>query len=182
MRSVLRSDKPYWVYLMLTGQKTIEVGKDFPQAEDWDGTLDIYCSKDKKSFNRIPAADREWMRKYLGKVALKFVCNNIAKYKYDIGGVDIDDDERLQTMLTWEEINIYANGQTLYGLYMSDLQVYDAPKELGEFARKCDGNCKIGNKMCAKLKDHRLDVWANCDSLLPLTRPPQSWQYVEVVE
>lgn len=33
MRHVLRSIKPYWVYLILKGKKTVEVGKNIPKAE-----------------------------------------------------------------------------------------------------------------------------------------------------
>lgn len=59
MKSVIRSAKPYWIYLILTGKKTIEVGKDFPKSKDWNKVVEMYCSKDMKSFNRVLKKERE---------------------------------------------------------------------------------------------------------------------------
>ena len=81
MKSVLRSVKPYWIYLILIGKKKVEVGKNYPKSSEWNKVVEMYCSKDMKSFNRIPAEDREWMRKYLGKVACRFVCDRIEKLR-----------------------------------------------------------------------------------------------------
>lgn len=61
MKSVLRSIKPYYLYLIITGRKTVELGKDFPVSPEWDRKVELYCSKDKKSFKRIPEEDREWI-------------------------------------------------------------------------------------------------------------------------
>lgn len=58
MQSVLRSIKPYWLYLILIGKKTVEVGKDFPKSASWNREVYLYCSKDRKSFNRIPKEDK----------------------------------------------------------------------------------------------------------------------------
>ena len=37
----------------LQKEKTIEVRKDYPKASDWNKVTPIYCSKNRKSFNRI---------------------------------------------------------------------------------------------------------------------------------
>ncbi len=178
MKSIIRSAKPYWIYLIITGKKIIEVGKDSPKAKDWNRIVEMYCSKDMRSFNRIPEQDRSWMRKYLGKVACRFVCDRIDEYAYDIyDGVDIDDDDLLETCLDREEINIYAKGKTLYGLHITDLKIYDTPKELGEFNgfKKCIA-CKVsGYKVSACIHDE------NCMIPVPITRAPQSWCYVEEI-
>ena len=151
MKSILMSYSPYWYYLTGERIKKIECRKVKPTSKDWNGTIECYMTKDEKSFNRIPKEFQEKYRKHFGKVGMRFVCNNIATYKYDLDGVDIVADERLKTMLTRKEINIYAHGKTVYGLHISNLRIYDAPRELSEF-------------VCRKR----------------LTSPPQSWCYVEV--
>ncbi|MCH5315448.1 MAG: hypothetical protein J1E81_06010 [Eubacterium sp.] len=171
MKAVLRSAKPYWIYLMLTGKKKIEVGKDFPKSADWDKTVELYCSNDKRSFNRIPEKDREWMRKYLGKVACRFICLKLEKFT--VGSLRCDDIEELACLSYSEMLNYFykpneLDGKTVkfgYAWHISDLQIYDTPKVLGEFKQKVK---KCTNGVYYSVKK-------------PLTRPPQSWQYVEVL-
>ena len=64
---------------------------------------------------------------------------------------------------------------------MKDLVIYEKPKELGEFKKECNGVClnREKNIYCQKVIDKRLDVWVKCDCKIPLTRPPQSYCYVE---
>lgn len=173
-KAVLRSVKPYWIYLILTGKKTVEVGKDFPKSLDWDKVVYLYCSKDKKSFNRIPEKDREWMRKYLGKVACRFVCDRIDKYecynelpydKYNLPKSLLKD-----MCLICHDVDKYGAGAPLYGWHISDLKIYDEPKELGEFKKTCKHekyNPPCYPKSCNDCMGNRFE------------RPPQSWCYVE---
>lgn len=83
MKSILRRIKPYWFYLICEGIKKIEVGKDYPKnkewQEEWNRGVELYCSKDMRSFNRIPKEHREKYRKYLGKVGARFVCDKVIK-------------------------------------------------------------------------------------------------------
>ena len=105
-----------------------------------------------------------------GKVIGELVCDEVYEWKYDYcDGVDIDDDLILDTCLDREDINIYAKGKTLYGWHISDLKIYDKPKELSEFKTGCKG-CKERDTYHCKFY---------CCSERPLTRPPQSWCYVE---
>nr|DAG51320.1 MAG TPA: helix-turn-helix domain-containing protein [Bacteriophage sp.] len=193
MKAVLRSIKPYWLYLILTGKKTIEVGKSCPKSKDWNKVVEMYCSKDIRSFNRIPEKDREWMHKYLGKVAGLFVCDDITKIvtwqrtwfdilQHPIGTTTeygIWNDDFKQMCLTWKEINDYGKKKPLYGWHISQLKIYDKPKELKEFGRKCDYASEIHCRDCLILGD-----WDNCCGVMckPLTRPPQSWCYVQELE
>ena len=76
-KSVLRSIKPYWLYLIIVGRKTVEVSKKKPSDEGFDGLVFLYCSHDLASFKRIPEEARGWMSEFLGKVACVFECKNI---------------------------------------------------------------------------------------------------------
>ena len=60
---------------------------------------------------------------------------------------------------------------TFYGWHISDLVIYDEPKELSEFKTLCTKNidCYLCNRY-----DH---IRKNCNSTI--TKPPQSWCYVE---
>lgn len=74
-------------------------------------------------------------------------------------------------------------GKHFYGWHISDLKIYDKPKELNEFKtppcekpEKACGNCKW------LVKINTPDVY-ECECYVedgrPITRPPSSWQYVE---
>lgn len=84
-----------------------------------------------------------------GKVIGEFVCDEI----YDCRDLLLGD-----ICLTVEEWLKYTDGHKgiVYGWHISDLKIYDKPKELSEFS-------KYG-----------------FDEPVPLKRPPQSWMYVEV--
>lgn len=111
------------------------------------------------------------------KVIGEFICDKVYKWDYDYcDGVDIDDDLIVDTCLDREDINIYAKGKTLYGWHISDLKIYDKPKELSEL---------WGRKNC--LAADTVECW-NCFAACreingrryqPLSRPPQSWCYIE---
>ena len=86
-----------------------------------------------------------------------------------------------ESCLTEEELLTYSNGKTLYGWHISDLMIYDKPKELSEFYRPCSysGICYSCNRFRPNgtPNDKPNDF---CDGAI--TRPPQSWQYVEEIE
>lgn len=191
MKAVLRSIKPYWLYLILTGKKTIEVGKSCPKSKDWNKVVEMYCSKDIRSFNRIPEKDREWMHKYLGKVAGLFVCDDITKIvtwqrtwfdilQHPIGTTTeygIWNDDFKQMCLTWKEINDYGKKKPLYGWHISQLKIYDKPKELKDFLLPCGGKICWG---CNLLNVKEADCINRGKRYA--TRPPQSWCYVQELE
>lgn len=88
--------------------------------------------------------------------------------------------------LTFDEIKAYigCDKEKFYGWHISDLVIYDKPKELNEFYKKCDNGC--GNN-CEHWKYVRVnadefDMDCDCAELLPITCPPQSWCYIEELE
>lgn len=182
MKSVLMSISPYWYYLIGEHIKTIEVRKTIPRANDWNGTVECYMTNDKNSFARIPKEFQEKYAPHMGKVGMKFVCDDVFACKYDYSdGVDIDDDSLLFARLERDEINIYAKGKTIYCWSISDIKIYGRPKELEEFFRPCpfpNGDNYSGDCMrCDFLADN--DYGGVCTYVI--TRPPQSWCYVEEV-
>lgn len=158
MKSVLISIKPYWFYLICERLKTIEIRKTFPKSVDWDRRTYLYCTKDMKSFNKIPYDKKEKYHKFFGKVGASFVVDFIV----DISIKYSDPDNRLSkrefpyTCMTDKEIIDYlGNGGKGYAWHISELKIYDDPKSLKYFYHY---GVKRGSKV---------------------TRPPQSWCYVD---
>ena len=160
MKSVLISIQPKWCELIANGKKTIEIRKTMPKIET-PFKCYIYCTK--KFYKK---GDGYFQGKYCGKVIGEFVCDKIQNL-FSNSQFWIDEDIVNKTCLNNYEIRKYANGAyKIYGWHISDLTIYDKPKELSEFYTEC------------KYEINYKDDWSNDK---PLTRPPQSWCYVKEV-
>lgn len=84
-----------------------------------------------------------------------------------------------QSCVSWEEMRKYigAGITKFYGWHISDLKIYDKPKELGNFW-KAD-KCPYATESGCTYKYHcfRAGQTQRCGETL--TRPPQSWCYVQ---
>jgi hypothetical protein len=86
-----------------------------------------------------------------------------------------------KTVLSYDEFATYvgsrADKNSIYGWHISDLKIYDKPKELGNFW-KAD-KCPYATESGCTYKYHcfRAGQTQRCGETL--TRPPQSWCYVE---
>ena len=180
-KSVLMSIQPYWGFLIIAKakgwdiekyglyEKTVEVRKSEPKDPDWDKTTELYFSRDKKSLARIPEEYRKEVEALCGKVVAEFNCAKIDRYVPILfKGQDFYQgymDEEYQSCISHSELCKYAKGKTVYGWHISELKVYDTPKELGEFK---------GRTLVWRGMNH-IHVYE------PISRPPQSWQFVEEV-
>ena len=184
MKSILISIRPKWCQKIISGEKTIEVRKTRPKM-DTPFKCYIYCTADSPDLN-IPISQERLMRDYLetgsmkslncplgnGKVIGEFVCDRIAMIlpaNEPYGIYDIDDDYVLQTCLENGALWDYGRGGRLYGWHISNLKIYDTPRELSEFERhyECDGCDARWASECNACHDNG-----------KLKRPPQSWCYV----
>ena len=180
-KAVLISIRPKWCEKIVNGEKTTEVRKTRPKLET-PFKCYIYCTlqgcneffrvdlgRDVAKWNRGKWADRK------GKVIGEFTCDRIdrlAPANDPYGIYDIDDDYVFQTCLENGALWDYGHGTPLYGWHISDLRIYDAPRELSEFRRATDpcDSC------------HAEYTWecTDCKKLGgDIKRPPQSWCYVE---
>lgn len=153
MKSVLISIQPKWVEKIANGEKTIEVRKTAPKCE-----VPFKC----------------YIYETKGKVIGEFICDKVFllhPYTYDGGNADRERRKLIQTFegsskgneilaatcLTQDEMFDYIGaGNYGYGWHISDLKIYDEPKELSEFFTP------MGKRPSYMVE-----------------RPPQSWQYVE---
>ena len=170
-KSVLISTQPYYVFLIIAKtmgwdipqEKTIEVRKTVPKDKDWDKKVIIYCSKSKKSFAKIPKEYQSLMGRLSGKVIGEFVCDTIITDR-TFGHNPMF---KALSCMSDAEIASYCTANEMYGFHISDLVIYDKPKELSEFCKPVD--CHRGTQ-----RDNCVGCW-DCE----ITRPPQSWYYVE---
>lgn len=169
MKSVLISIQPKWCELIASGKKTVEVRKTRPKIDtpfkcyiyctssnaheclmqNEYGVKLIYCINHKTA---IPVGGQIAN----GKVIGEFVCDKIDEIGYspEMHGKYISEIENLHEVscLDFEQMFDYIADGYGYGWHISDLVIYDKPKELREFYTVC------------KTK--------------PITRPFQSWGYV----
>lgn len=199
MKSVLISIQPKWCHRIIDGEKKIEVRKTKPKLAT-PFKVYIYCSAGSYDWRKDiwatayfpPSGECTNMSQM---VIGEFVCDGIKTYYADdfVGAEDVDGTiiaepkdgefaywipEEKETCLPYEEILAYGNGKTLYGWHISDLKIYDKPKELSEFGRGCDAE-HINEIHCRDCK--KLVSFDDCCEVMckPLNRPPQSWCYVE---
>ena len=149
MKSVLISIQPKWCELIASGKKTVEVRKNRPKL---DVPFKVYIYYTKK-YDR--SGDGYFQGKYCGKVIGEFVCDETKEIRADNLVALYFNNPSEKTCVNDLEMRQYANGKNLFLWHISDLVIYDKPRELSEFS-------KYGFSH---------PVW--------LKRPPQSWCYVE---
>lgn len=167
MKSVMLSIRPKWCEKIVSGEKTIEVRKTKPKLET-PFKCYIYCTQSGVALGA-------WGKH--GKVIGEFTCDRIdrlAPANEPYGIYDIEDDYVLQTCLENGALWDYGHGTPLYGWHISNLRIYDQPRELTEFRRLCSNDLYC--EACAMYSNNN----GICNNgALPLRRPPQSWCYVE---
>ena len=174
-KAVLISIRPKWCEKIVNGEKTTEVRKTRPKLET-PFKCYIYCTLPKYPHEDFIATNYPMPQFYGGgKVIGEFTCDRIdrlAPANEPYGIYDIDDDYVFQTCLENGALWDYGHGTPLYGWDISDLRIYDMPRDLGEFQRATDpcDSC------------HAEYTWecTGCKKLGgDIKRPPQSWCYVE---
>ena len=185
MKAVLISIKPKWCELIASGKKTVEVRKTKPKLETpfkcyiyctLLGSNDFFkenCNGDIAQWNKSKMALKK------GKVIGEFVCNNLT---YIEAGYDTNGDKHLYNTAFIEQRMCISDNELHEYLYksrencggwawhISNLKIYDTPKELSEFFKACN---KPSGTDCSVCVDKRDNI---CQSI---KRPPQSWCYVE---
>ena len=144
LKPVLISVQPKWCELIATGKKTVEVRKTKPKLYT-PFKVYIYCtlSGSNEFFKENCGGDiAEWNKSKMalkkGKVIGEFVCDAVEYYTSNctvFESVLLPSPSELEEMcLTLEEFNCYGTrGKLLYGWHISDLAIYDTPKDLSEY-------------------------------------------------
>lgn len=188
-KSILMPISPLECELIASGKKTIIVQKTKPKIPT-PFKVYIYCTKEDKTpfllttYSTGNLTDSDIWKIGNGKVIGEFVCDEIKTYPYE----NYNDGEHFlpfgdleKTCLDGFKIYDYLGSKDGYGWYISDLKIYDKPKELSEFQPYCDKRCFDG-KSC---KYYEWIQWYGsdvCTRPKTMTRPPVSWCYVKAGE
>lgn len=194
MKSVLLSIRPKWCELIASGKKTIEVRKTRPKLET---PFKCYIYETKASSDMPTFVDEDGHVLYTGRgqVIGEFVCDKVVRTcgwrlrgdtqqcaKRTVSEIELPK----LACLTIDEIVDYAGSENreVAGWHISNLEIYEKPKDLSEFATLCN---KSGNR-CANCRHYLFDNdglagyrrWCDVCHRKPLARAPVSWCYVEV--
>ena len=181
-KAVLISIQPQWCELIASGKKTVEVRKGRPKLET-PFKCYIYCTKDPNlqfwTGPRYSYADdhshNAFDRCGNGKVIGEFVCSGFDEFIPTEYGIKFRRFTSLyETRLSNTELRSYLNGSPGYGWRISDLVIYDKLKDLSEFIKPCKSDlyCEV----CGMYSEFTEQCG---NKALRLSRPPQSWCYVE---
>ena len=203
-KAIMLSIHPKWVEKIANGEKTIEVRKTKPKLET-PFKCYIYCTRDKHlafmqnqtGTNLIACMDVDAAIPVggaigNGKVIGEFTCERVVPITYDGGRLWCPTNAAFSpaTCLSQAEIIAYIGDKgRCYGWHISDLRIYDTPRELSEFTPACrykndDGSCPSRRVACSYQKyDYNPDGSINLvECGRTLERPPQSWCYVDDVQ
>lgn len=161
-KAVLISIRPKWCEKIASGEKTVEVRKTRPTLET-PFKCYIYCTQGK---------DARRLRGSWGKVIGEFTCDRITNL-FANSRFWMAEDDIIRTCLSADEIRKYANGaDEIYGWHISNLCIYDTPRELSDFRRAIDS--------CDSCRAEYTWECTGCEKWSgDIKRPPQSWCYVE---
>ena len=150
MKSILISIQPKWCELIASGKKTVEVRKTRPKIET---PFKCYIYETKgKQVEHCDGCDVTFCGR--GKVIGEFICDEIEEVPENIFTPTFT---RIlaESRLTDQEMLAYKNEKTVCGWRIYAVKIYNKPKKLSEFRKYSE--------------------WLD----IPITRPPQSWCYVE---
>ena len=202
MKSILLSIKPKYVELIARGEKTIEARKTAPKEVPFKcyiyesrngGHRCKHCNEKDSCYSYAPKNVGCYNGR--GKVIGEFICDRIicSQAYFDSQGknhlTNVFPDDIKKTCLDEYDLWDYIAGKAVkanqmydgYLWHISDLKIYDKPRELSEFGRGCDAE-NMGEIHCTDCKklvsfDDICEVMCK-----PLNRPPQSYMFVEEVK
>ena len=181
MKAVMISIQPKRVEKIANGEKTIEVRKTAPKEVPFKA----YIYETQGQYIKFIHGAHTKYGYGRGKVIGEFICDKVEMVNAKCSDYDIDlfyHDCLTNGCLTEREIEKYFNvpeDRDLramkgngYVWNISDLKIYDKPKELSEFRKPCDRFLD-----CCTCRRLVRNEYMSCDN--KINRPPLSWCYVE---
>lgn len=192
MKSIILSVKPQEMANILNGEQKIIIKKTAPKETPF--KVYLYCTKGKGKrkllynpslpfSNTTISSCIDWGNDIVlnGKVVAEFVCMNVETF--NVGSLRCDDIEKLACLTYKEMVNYFykpieLNGNTqkwgkaihITDRKVTDLKIYDEPKELDNFTGVCKSSKRCGeSKICSSSQKCLYDN---------LTKPPATWMYV----
>lgn len=180
MKSVLMSIQPKWWKQICNFlgydnrrplyKKRLELRKSKPKIETPFKCF-VYETKTPLRWNK---AHNNILGGEGGYVVGEFICDYILSH-CEMANADVAEQ---MSCVPREEILKYSNGKEVFGWHISDLVIYDKPRELSEFYVVVEnedcGKCKYYDTPCESEPCNQCQGGRKY-----LTRPPQSWCYIE---
>ena len=180
MKSVLIAIRPQWVEKIASGQKTIEVRKTAPKEVPFK----CYIYETKGQYVKFTHGAHTKYGYGRGKVIGEFICDKVYSIKnrgssFSVAGEkqSVTNEIARQSCLYYDDMVSYFGNKDGFGWHISDLKIYDKPRELSEFSRPCSYS---GLCFSCKRTSFKKDGNLLCNT--KITRPPQSWMYVEELQ
>lgn len=106
------------------------------------------------------------------KVVNEWICDNITEWRICVG---IPAHLPKTACVSAEEIREYSGKdcKDISEMHITNLKIYDKPKELSEFCIPCKVSCENCKNPLY------FECWCEEKGKKIVTRPPQSWYYVE---
>lgn len=176
MKAVLMAFDAIDCNLIFNGEKTIDARKVAPNLKP-PYTVYMYMKAAKERFplwEYITAYTNSKGEIVNGsqKVVGEFVCDQTRDYiPFGLRGYELPSEWYRDMRCSKEWLDQYGGLRTLRGLHIAAPKAYDTPKELSEFKKGCND-----------MYDPQFGSYCGyCPHPCFLTRPPQSWCYVEEV-
>ena len=178
-KAVLLSIRPEWCVKILNGEKTVEIRKNRPKLKP-PFKCYIYQTKFKWLFNLLRSLELDDIADALtigfGKVIGEFVCDHIMGH-CEMANADIAEQ---QSYVRRTDIAKYSSGSEVIGWHISDLVIYDKPKDLCEFYKVGTLNASDWEyQLYDGSGDPSRRSYASYLFTRAIRKPPQSWCYVE---
>lgn len=188
MKSVLISIQPKWCELIASGKKTVEVRKTKPKLET---PFKVYIYETQGRYEDLRDCRTFKFWDIRQKVIGEFVCDEVFPLWSGYSGNNGNDCLTFNGRERYLGFEKDGSNKMGYGWHISNLVIYDKPRELSEFV--VEGDCACENCRNCKWLDRGNGYNVEDDCLLPYTnsfkkaikplfRPPQSWCYVESEE
>ena len=192
MSAIMKSISPKECERIANGEQTVLVSKTRPKIET---PFKCYiCRTTEKVEEIVEEYDsnfkllrrKKTIKKFKGKVIGEFVCDRIYEIR-NLGssfmiGNDIALTNRIarESCLWYPDLRTYLKDKKGYAWHISDIKIYDKPKELEEFYTIDES----GSDCCCGCVYHETPLAEMpCKACTAdrryLYRPPQSWCYVE---
>lgn len=193
VRKLFPKDYVGWVYIYCT--------KSRPYLVRGNGLADYLAKEYDKNYIPEPKKfeiynfeddgySAEFYDFFNGKVIARFWCDKVEEIEntYDEfrWGEEDYNTETLnpdvlyeKSCLSFEEMDKYLKGNYGYAIHITNLEIFDKPKEISEFKHlvkyKNCSNCPYNHENMDG------DICSKCEELKPLTRAPRSgWSYIEI--
>jgi len=180
---ILMSIRPEWVAKILNGEKTVEIRKTALHEGD---EVHIYCTKSRpwlyfgefRGHYQLDYSAGKWGDEINGNVVAKFIVGKVEKIKdkgeaiwiafvgkenkcYFDNRTLFTEKLRKETCLTEGEMAWYGKDNNLYALSITQLEIFDKPRALGEYKKP--------------VEDYSLGVTGGFAKLVSITHAPQSY-------